>query len=173
MQCRLRRLRRTWRASSLGSESSLHQLSPYIGKLKTSVARTLLNEFSSRGDVVFDPFCGSGVVPLESLLLGRGVIANDVNPYAAVLTRAKLFPLPNAEVAIARAMDYVNKAKALAHRANYKIISPPWVRSFFHPKTLSETRYLANLLLKRREWFILANLLGPLRKGWLRGLATI
>jgi hypothetical protein len=87
----LRRLRHSWTTgSSVGTESSLHQLAPYIGKLKTSLARNLISEFSRPGQIIFDPFSGSGVVPLESLLLGRGTIANDLNPYAATLTRAKI-----------------------------------------------------------------------------------
>lgn len=170
MRSRLQTLRKDWAESSLGSESSLHQLSPYIGKLKTSIARTLLKEFTSPNQVVFDPFSGSGVVPLESLLLGRSVIANDINPYAAVLTKAKMFPWPNPEVATDRAKYFVCKAKELAHSARYNVLAPTWVRSFFHRKTLAETKFLAGLLLKNKQWFLLANLLGILhhqRPGFL------
>jgi D12 class N6 adenine-specific DNA methyltransferase len=166
----LTRLKTIWQASTAGTEDTLHQLAPYIGKLKTSIASTILSAFSKPGDVVFDPFCGSGVVPLEALLLGRGAIANDLNPYAAALTRAKLFPIESKDEAIATASRYVEKAKRQAKRTGYQIDAPLWVKQFFHPKTLSEAKILADLLQQDNQWFLLANLLGILhhqRPGFL------
>lgn len=82
---------RAWAGSFNARESSLHQLAPYVGKLKTGMVRVLINKYSHPGETVLDPFCGSGVVPLESLLLGRKAIGNDLNPYAYVLTMGKAF----------------------------------------------------------------------------------
>jgi Putative RNA methylase family UPF0020 len=166
----LGRLRHAWSASTVGTEDSFHQLAPYIGKLKTSIAATILRSYSRSGDVVFDPFCGSGVIPLESLLLGRGIIANDISPYAAVLTRAKLFPIRDQHDAICRASMYVERAKRKAKAARYQIQAPLWVKQFFHQRTLCEAKFLADLLRHNKEWFLLANLLGILhhqRPGFL------
>jgi hypothetical protein len=170
MRSDLVRLQTAWSGSATATECSLHQLAPYIGKLKTSIARALISEFSEPGDKVLDPFSGSGVVPLEALLLGRSVIANDLNPYAVVLTRAKLFPLRSAEEAVTKAVNYVDSAKQLAKRCNYQVQAPAWVRAFYHPKTLAEVKILADLLRSGRQWFLLANLLGILhhqRPGFL------
>jgi hypothetical protein len=148
----------------------LHQLAPYIGKLKTSIAGTLLSNFSKPGDIAIDPFCGSGVVPLEALLAGRGVVANDISPYAATLTRAKLFPIEDKQVGIDTATDYVVRAKKLAEVKHYRVDSPKWVKQFFHPRTFAEVKILADLLRKDAQWFLLANLLGILhhqRPGFL------
>jgi adenine-specific DNA methylase len=120
----LRKLKRAWVESSLGSECTLHQLAPYIGKLKTTLASTLISEFSRPGHIVFDPFSGSGVVPLESLLLSRGTIANDVSPYAAVLTRAKLHVPLSEEFANRTARRYLERAKLLADQCGHKIEAP-------------------------------------------------
>jgi hypothetical protein len=163
-------LRHQWSGSSIGRECSLHQLAPYIGKLKTPIARALILKYSRRGQVVLDPFSGSGVVPLESLLLGRGTIANDLSSYAAVLTRAKLFVPLSEEVAAANARKYIKRAKLLARRRDFHVEAPDWVRRFFHPKTLAETKILANLLVRGHQWFLLASLLGILhhqRPGFL------
>jgi len=170
MAVRLSNLPRTWRASSVGTECSLHQLAPYIGKLKTRLAGTLVEQYSQEDDVVIDPFCGSGVVPLEALLRERSVIAADINPYAAVLTRAKLFPISDVWRALGIATEYVSRAKVLARKRNHRVTAPPWVRRFFHPKTLAEVKTLADLLRRNREWFLLGNLLGILhhqRPGFL------
>ena len=84
-----------WAGSALKAESTLHQLSPYIGKLKSSIAGTLIAQFTDAGDVIYDPYSGSGTVALEAWVAGRNIIANDLSPYAALLTEAKLFPYPH------------------------------------------------------------------------------
>jgi len=79
MAARLNYLTRDWRRSSLGTECTLQQLAPYIGKLKTTVAASLVERYSGKRDKIIDPFCGSGVVPLEALLRERSVVARDIN----------------------------------------------------------------------------------------------
>src|SRR5690349_17641981 len=88
-----------WKDSALLSDCRLHQLAPYIGKLKPVIARELLQRFTSIGDVVLDCFSGSGTIPLEATLLGRRALAFDSNPYAVTLTRAKLEAPKSFEVA--------------------------------------------------------------------------
>jgi SAM-dependent methyltransferase len=156
-----------WEGCFNAKESSIHQLSPYVGKMKSGMAGALIEEFSRAGDVVLDPFCGSGVVPCEALLAGRHAIGNDLNPYAYVLTKGKLSaPATHAE-ATARAL------KALDEAAEETISLdeiPDWVKAFFHPKTLEEAIRLTKVLRRRRDYFVLACLLGILhhvRPGFL------
>jgi SAM-dependent methyltransferase len=131
------------------------------------MAAALVREFSREGDLVLDPFCGSGVVPYEALLAGRHAIGNDLNPYAYVLTRAKLSaPRTHAEAATAA-------LKALDEAADETVSLgeiPDWVKAFFHPKTLAEAVALSRVLRRRGDYFILACLLGILhhvRPGFL------
>lgn len=79
-----------WKTPCTHTECTLHQLSPYIGKLKSRIAADLIRQYSHPGDLVADVFCGSGTIPLEALRLGRRVFAADTNPYAMLLTRAKV-----------------------------------------------------------------------------------
>jgi len=107
---------------------------------------------------------------LEALIQGRNIIANDLSPYAAVLTQAKLFPPPSESVAIRKALRYVREAKKTAKERHYRTDAPKWVRQFFHRKTLAEASVLTKILLKREEWFLLACVLGILhhqRPGFL------
>jgi D12 class N6 adenine-specific DNA methyltransferase len=163
-------LRHQWSGSSIGCECSLHQLAPYIGKLKTSIARALVAEYSSPGSTVLEPFSGSGVVALEALLQERNIIANDISPYAAVLTRAKLFAPTSERTAVQKALKYSREAKEKARRDDWRVNAPGWVKEFFHRRTLSEVFTLAQILRRRGEWFLLACLLGILhhqRPGFL------
>jgi DNA modification methylase len=54
-----------------------------------NVVQDYITHFSRKGDLVFDPFCGSGVTAVESLRLGRKTFVSDLNPFAIFLTNAK------------------------------------------------------------------------------------
>jgi hypothetical protein len=156
-----------WEGSFNAKESSIHQLSPYVGKMKSGMARALIEGFSREGDVVLDPFCGSGVVPCEALLAGRHAIGNDLSPYAYVLTKGKLSAPAKHADATARALEALSEAAEETVSLNQ---IPDWVRAFFHPKTLEEAVALTRVLRRRREYFLLACLLGILhhvRPGFL------
>ncbi len=79
-----------WQGSFNGRECSLHQLAPYVGKLKTGMVKAIISTYTAPGDLIADPFCGSGVVPLEALLMGRRTAANDLSRYAFAITEGKL-----------------------------------------------------------------------------------
>src|SRR5205085_4569365 len=76
---------------------SLHQLSPYLGRFPPAIARYFVCKFSKEGQLVYDPFCGSGTVPLEACILNRDAIGSDVFIYAYTLSHAKLHPLERKE----------------------------------------------------------------------------
>ncbi len=158
-----------WAGSVLKNESTFHQLSPYIGKLKSSIAASMISQFTSPGDLVYDPFSGSGTVALEAWAANRQVVANDLSPYAYALTRAKLFPLRTLQ----DALESIERASAAATKLRDDVDLrkvPRWVRDFFHPETLRETIAWTNVLKRERSWFLLAALLGILhhqRPGFL------
>lgn len=158
-----------WGGSASKSESTFHQLSPYIGKLKSSIAGSLISQFTDVEDVIYDPFSGSGTVALEAWAAGRSIIANDLSPYAALLTRAKLFPYLTLEFALEDIDKLAQDLEVDARRYDLRSV-PIWVRRFFHPETLREILAWSHLLRRRRRWFLLAALLGILhhqRPGFL------
>ena len=55
---------------------------PYFTRRPYNVVRDYIKHYSSPGDKVLDPFGGSGVTAIESLLLSRTGIQNDINPLA-------------------------------------------------------------------------------------------
>ena len=57
--------------------NNFHSISSYVGRIKPSFAHWLIDVVSKRGDVVYDPFCGIGTVPLEASIMGRKSIGND------------------------------------------------------------------------------------------------
>lgn len=66
-----------------------HDLHPYPAKFIPQLPGTLVSLLSSRGELVFDPFGGSGTTALESIRLGRRAVSSDANPVAALIGRVK------------------------------------------------------------------------------------
>lgn len=159
---------REWKKPASQTDSRLHQLAPYIGKLKPVIARQLLAQFTAAGDVVLDCFSGSGTIPLEALLLGRRVLAFDTNPYAVTLTRAKLEAPPSLQMANQQLTQRLAAAQARPRYAYEEI--PEWVRKFFHSETLQHAVRFADECLEKDDQFLLACLLSILhhqRPGFL------
>ena len=160
---------RFWHGSFNGRESTLQQLSPYVGKMKSGMAKVLLELYSKPGDKVLDPFAGSGVVPFEAALAGRVALANDLSPYAYTLTRAKLETPGSKSLAIQDAQDLIQDVERLASSEDVSEV-PQWVREFFHPDTLREALVAFRLLRQRHQYFLTGCLLGILhhvRPGFL------
>jgi len=158
-----------WHGSFNGRESTLQQLSPYVGKMKSGMARALIHLYSKPGDTVLDPFSGSGVVPLEAALAGRVAWANDLSPYAYVLTMGKLQAPGSRDKALREAESVVRDVEEAAPSVDVNSI-PNWVRDFFHPDTLREVAAAFRILRERKNWFLTGCLLGILhhvRPGFL------
>ncbi len=157
-----------WAKSCAHEECTLHQLSPYIGKIKSSIACDLVKKYSKPGDLVVDPFAGAGTIPLESALLGRRVLGADISPYSRILSLAKLFPPCSLDEAINQANMAMIDASALP-TPDLRTV-PFWVRQFFHPDTLREALKVATIARQPGNEFLMACFLGILhhqRPGFL------
>jgi hypothetical protein len=160
---------RRWSGSFNARESSMHQLAPYVGKMKSGMVHVLVESYSKPGDVVLDPFCGAGVVPLESVIMGRHAVANDLSPYAYVITNGKLSAPSTKQEAMSKAEDVLKEIDLRLPTTNTENI-PEWVQQFFHPSTLREIVTTFQVLEERQEYFLMACLLGILhhvRPGFL------
>lgn len=70
-----------------------HSFHPYPAKFPPQLPHSILEKFASKGDVVFDPFCGSGTTLVEARLMGFNAVGVDVNGLSTLLTKVKATPL--------------------------------------------------------------------------------
>lgn len=70
-----------------------HGLHKYPAKFFPELPRWIIQKFSDPGDLVLDPFAGSGTTNLEALLSGRNSVAVDVDPFAQLLAKVKVTPI--------------------------------------------------------------------------------
>jgi hypothetical protein len=157
-----------WKASCVNEECTLHQISPYIGKIKSVIANDLILSFSKPNDLIVDPFSGSGTIPLEAALLNRRVFASDISPYSKVISKAKLGPPKSFEDAIRKCNLYFKMMEGRKLPSLSQI--PKWVKVFFHPRTLKEVLLFSEICREQENDFLLSCLLGILhhqRPGFL------
>jgi len=75
-----------------------HNFHPYPAKFIPQFPRKIIQSLSKKGEIVLDPFCGSGTTLVESKLLGRNSIGVDINPIATLVSKVKTTPLSDAQL---------------------------------------------------------------------------
>lgn len=66
-----------------------HKFHSFPGKFIPQIPNLLIRQFSSEGDTVFDPFCGSGTTLVEAKLSGRHSIGTDIHPLSVFMSKVK------------------------------------------------------------------------------------
>lgn len=80
----------------------------YFTKQTWNVVAEYIKNFSKPGDIVLDPFGGSGVTAIEALMNKRSGINIDLNPMAVFIVQALIAPVKLTE--LAKAFDEVKEA---------------------------------------------------------------
>ncbi|NPV92367.1 MAG: hypothetical protein HPY50_16500 [Firmicutes bacterium] len=75
-----------------------HGYHKYPAKFIPPLAARLIEEYSSPGDLVGDPFMGSGTTLVESIIHGRRAVGVDINPIAWLISKVKTTPLEPAKL---------------------------------------------------------------------------
>ena len=73
--------------------ADMHSFHRYYGKLIPAIPGYFIKEFTKEGDLVFDPFSGSGTVAVEAKRLGRNFLGVEINPLSAEIARVKTYSL--------------------------------------------------------------------------------
>ena len=68
----------------------MHSFHRYYGKLIPAIPRAFIREFTKEGDLVFDPFSGSGTTALEAKYANRNFAGIEINPLSILIEEIKL-----------------------------------------------------------------------------------
>lgn len=66
-----------------------HTFYRYPARFSPTLAAAAIEEFSSPGDLVLDPFVGGGTTVVEAMVRGRVPVGSDINSLATFVTKAK------------------------------------------------------------------------------------
>lgn len=67
----------------------IHRLHPYLGKFIPQLVEIFLRKYLKPGQIVLDPFCGSGTTLVQAKELGINAIGYDISEFNVILSRAK------------------------------------------------------------------------------------
>ena len=85
-----------WKAQQRLWGHSLHPMCSYLASFPAALTHAFIARYTRPGDVVLDPFSGRGTTPLQACAEGRIGVGNDLNPFAHLLTAAKVEPATRA-----------------------------------------------------------------------------
>ena len=67
----------------------VHRLHPYLGKFVPQLAEAFIRRYAKPGDLVWDPFAGSGTTLVEANAFGARAAGCDISAFNCLLTRVK------------------------------------------------------------------------------------
>jgi hypothetical protein len=125
--------------------NALHEVA-YRACFKPQLPRFFIQHLTDANDIVYDPFGGRGTTALESALLGRRVITNDINPLSQILVQ------PRIEIAVLGLSQ--NELESLITDLSHSVRqfskanvdsagdAQPDLSMFYHPETEADLRRL-------------------------------
>jgi SAM-dependent methyltransferase len=128
-----------------------HGFHSYAGRMHPSIARGAVEAFSAPGQLVVDPFCGSGTVLVEAMAAGRAAIGVDASPLGVAIARARTATLGEAgrEKLVSEAARIAEEAGERARKRRRPEV-PRWARAElqrFHAHVLYELLGVRELVM--------------------------
>jgi DNA modification methylase len=87
-----------WDFSGSFSDSPFSAIHWHPGRFVSQIPASLIGLLTDPGDIVLDPFAGSGTTVVEAQRLGRYGVAVELNPISSLIIRAKTLPVTAANV---------------------------------------------------------------------------
>jgi len=114
-----------------------HGIHRYPAKFIPQIPRFCIESFSKQGDVVLDPFMGSGTTLLESFIAGRDSYGIDVHPLAKLIAKVKITPVDPGRLG-AQAESLVKAIREDGDENTEWVPQIPNRDHWFRPEVLSE-----------------------------------
>lgn len=119
----------------------------YFTRQAWNVVAEYIKNFTQKGDVVLDPFGGSGVTAVEALMNERKAVSLDINPLSVFIMRSLLAPVKPQELsdAFEKVCEEYKKKEPKTKKAVKEILNTyPALPKLLLPKN-SDVKYVADL----------------------------
>ncbi|HZL19121.1 MAG TPA: DNA methyltransferase [Polyangia bacterium] len=132
-----------------------HGFHSYAGRMHPTIARGAVAAFSRPGEMVIDPFCGSGTVLVEAMAAGRAGVGVDASPLGTAIARVRTTLLGPAdrERLVQSALQLTEESGERARKRRRPEV-PAWARgeiAHFHAHVLFELLGLRELVFATPE----------------------
>ena len=94
--------------------AGMHSFHRYYGKLIPAIPSAFIKKFTKEGDLIFDPFSGSGTTAVESIRNNRNFYGFEINSLSVNIARAK-----TAKLNVDLLLHFNEELMELIHNNNY------------------------------------------------------
>jgi hypothetical protein len=113
----------------------VHALHPYLGKFVPQLVDVFLERYFEPGQVIYDPFVGSGTTLVEANTHGCAAVGCDISAFNCLLTRVKTgqYSLPRLELQLRGALERARDPEPAADQE-----ASQWLQDWYAPQALDE-----------------------------------
>ncbi len=131
-------------------KTTVHSLHWFPGNFIPQIPAYLIELLSVPGDLVLDPFCGSGTTGVETIRLDRKALLTDINRASIQVTRGKIAAVLNPRLymglqTLLRKLVWDGILRS-DQRGRNDEGSHPELSTWFHEDTLAQLRYLWKII---------------------------
>ena len=132
----------------------VHRLHPYLGKFIPQLVEVFLKKYFQPGQIILDPFVGSGTTLIEANLLNMPSIGVELSEFSYLIAKAKTQKY-DVELVEKEILDILNKTKEFSRKIqkNQIFLFEDWdfkpseyFKNWYHPRAIKEIYFYRSLI---------------------------
>ena len=132
----------------------VHRLHPYLGKFIPQLVEVFLKKYFQPGQIILDPFVGSGTTLIEANLLNMPSIGVELSEFSYLIAKVKTQKY-DVELVEKEILDILNKTKEFSRKIqkNQIFLFEDWdfkpseyFKNWYHPRAIKEIYFYRSLI---------------------------
>jgi DNA modification methylase len=132
----------------------VHRLHPYLGKFIPQLVEAFLKKYFKQGQMILDPFLGSGTTLIEANLLNMPSIGIELSEFSYLIAKVKIQKY-DIELVEKEVLDILNKTREFSRKIqkNQKSLFEDWnfepseyFKIWYHPRAIKEIYFYRSLI---------------------------
>jgi DNA modification methylase len=132
----------------------VHRLHPYLGKFIPQLVEVFLKKYFKPGQIILDPFVGSGTTLIEANILNMPSIGIELSEFSYLIAKVKTQKY-DIELVEKEILDILNKTKEFSRKIQKNQISlfddwdfepSEYFKTWYHPRAIKEIYFYRSLI---------------------------
>ena len=132
----------------------VHRLHPYLGKFIPQLVEIFLRKFFKPGQIILDPFVGSGTTLVEANLLNMPSVGIELSEFSYLIAKVKIQKY-DIDLLQQEIIDILNRTKEFSRKiqTNQKTLFEEWdfepteyFKIWYHPRAIKEIYFYRSLI---------------------------